>query len=252
MLLLVDAGNTMIKWALVAPGTSNPGNWLLSGAVTHTEIGQLEQDWREQKISRALVSNVASKAKRSHLEQLLSGVQAKPFPVEWFSAATDLAGVRNGYRNPAQLGSDRFAALIGAHALFPAQALLVATCGTATTVDALTADGLFVGGMILPGLGLMATSLARNAARLPQVAQDSLAFNPFSDNTNDAIASGCIAAQTGAIEHAAALHAKRSTAEVLCVLSGGCAAAIAPHLSVTNKIVDNLVMIGLHTVAMSS
>ncbi|MEA5098568.1 MAG: type III pantothenate kinase [Burkholderiaceae bacterium] len=252
MLLLVDAGNTMIKWALAAPGPCSPDNWLHSGAVTHSEMGQLEQDWCDQKISRALVSNVASKSRRSQLEQLLAGLQAKPFPVEWFAAAPELAGVRNGYRNPAQLGCDRFAAMIGAHALFPSQALVVATCGTATTVDAVTADGLFVGGMILPGLGLMATSLARNTARLPQVARDSLAFNPFADNTNDAIVSGCIAAQTGAIEHAATLHAQRLNAEVLCVLSGGAAAAVAPHLSVAHKIVDNLVMIGLHTVALSS
>ena len=247
MLLLVDAGNTMIKWALAK---REPGDWFASGSVALPDIGQLEADWRGKGITHALISNVAGKARRSELEQLLSGLQAAPIAVEWFAAAPERAGVRNGYRNPAQLGCDRFAAAIGAHALFPDKALLIVTCGTATTVDALTADGLFVGGMILPGIGLMATSLARNTANLPQVAQDSLAFNPFADNTRDAIASGCIAAQTGSIERAAALHAKRC-GDVLCVLSGGAAASVAPHLCIEHRIVDNLVLTGLQAVAIA-
>ena len=50
-------------------------------------------------------------------------------------------GVRNGYREPAQLGCDRFAALIAARHHHPDRDLLVVNAGTATTVDALTADG---------------------------------------------------------------------------------------------------------------
>ncbi|MBS1170826.1 MAG: transcriptional activator, Baf family protein [Burkholderiaceae bacterium] len=243
MLLLVDAGNTMIKWAIAG---NSPGDWRANGTVALADIAQLETEWRAGAISRALISNVAGKARRSQLEKLLVGLPAGS--IEWFASAPELAGVRNGYRNPAQLGCDRFAAMIGAHGMFPGQPLIVATCGTATTIDAVTADGLFVGGMILPGLGLMASSLARNTANLPQVAQDSLQFTPFASNTNDAIASGCIAAQIGAIEHAAALHAKRC-GSVLCVLSGGAAASVAPHLSVAHRIVDNLVLMGLHTAA---
>jgi len=251
MLLLIDVGNTMVKWALVDAAPYVPGSWQASGSAAHQDIEQLRDALRGHGITRAILSNVAGKAVRDRLQHELHSLQPTPFPLEWFASVSEQAGVRNSYRNPAQLGCDRFAAMIGAHALFPEQALIVATCGTATTVDALTADGLFVGGMILPGLGLMASSLARNTAHLPQVAQDSLSFNPFALNTSDAIMGGCIAAQTGAIEHAATLHAKRG-GQVRCILSGGAAAAIAPHLSVSNQIVDNLVLIGLHTVAMTS
>ena len=71
------------------------------------------------------------------------------------------AGLRNGYRNPAQLGCDRFAAAIGAHALAPGKALIVATCGTATTVDAVTRRRRFPGRDDPAGPGLMAGSLAQ-------------------------------------------------------------------------------------------
>jgi type III pantothenate kinase len=247
-MLLVDVGNTMIKWALADASKVTLGSWQDSGAVAHKDADHLRDILRGRDISRALLSNVAGKAIRERLQHLLRAVQTKPIEMEWFASVQELAGIRNSYRNPTQLGSDRFAAMIGAHALFPKQALIVTCCGTATTVDAVTAEGLFIGGMILPGLGLMASSLARGTAHLPQVAQHSLSFNPFALSTNDAITSGCIAAQTGAIEHAASLHAQRS-GKIFCVLSGGASAAIAPHLSVSNQIVDNLVLIGLHAVA---
>jgi type III pantothenate kinase len=131
--------------------------------------------------------------------------------------------------------------------MFPGEALVVATCGTATTVDALTADGRFLGGMILPGLRLMAGALARNTAQLPHVAEDAIVPAIFADNTDDAIASGCMAAQAGAIERAVAAHGKHGAAR--CILSGGAAHLIAPHLSIPHSKVDNLVLVGLQVVA---
>jgi len=249
MLLLVDVGNTMIKWALADATTAAPGNWHEAGTIAHKDAAHLRDLIGGKNISRAILSNVAGKAIRERLHHLLRSIQTAPIALEWFTSVPELAGIRNSYRNPAQLGCDRFAAMIGARALFPAQPLIVATCGTATTVDAVTSDGMFIGGMILPGLGLMASSLARNTAHLPQVAQDSLTFNPFALSTNDAIMNGCIAAQTGAIEHAASLLAQRA-GKVQCVLSGGAAASVAPHLSVSHQIVDNLVLVGLHAVAL--
>ena len=166
----------------------------------------------------------------------------------WFASVARLDGVRNGYHDPASLGCDRFAALIGARRLRPDQRAIVATCGTATTVDALDAQGNFIGGMILPGLGLMAASLAQRTAQLPQIAAATIgpagATRLFADNTQDAIYSGCLAAQAGAIERAVIAHG-----DAHCLLSGGAAAWIAPYLSIPFTLVDNLVLIGLHAAA---
>ncbi|WP_136413555.1 type III pantothenate kinase [Herbaspirillum sp. ST 5-3] len=253
MLLLIDAGNTRVKWALVpnsARGAKELGRWTECGMVEHAQLKLLCEAWRGQKVVRVLISNVAGQNMRAALEQTLLGAFGMhPVPVEWFSSSESMAGVQNNYRNPQQLGCDRFASAIGAHALFPGQALIVATCGTATTVDAITAEGVFLGGMILPGLGLMASSLAKNTAQLPQVAQDLDIAEPFADHTDAAIVSGCLAAQTGAIERAVGAHERRHGAGQ-CILSGGAAALIAPHLTVPHVQVDNLVLIGLHAVAM--
>lgn len=260
MLLLVDAGNTRIKWALVErdaarQGAAALGRWIASGAVARGESASLAQAWRSLPIGHVLLSNVAGAALGNDLEAaLLQALAARPVPIEWFRSVPARGGIRNGYRNPAQLGCDRFASAVGAHALFPGRPLIVATCGTATTVDAVTPDGIFAGGMILPGLGLMAASLARNTAQLPAVAADAaaaaaFAAAPFADNTDDAIVSGCIAAQAGAIERAAAAL-QRQHGTVQCILSGGAAAMVAPHLAIPCDQVENLVLIGLQAAAL--
>jgi type III pantothenate kinase len=128
---------------------------------------------------------------------------------------------------------------------------VVATCGTATTIDAVSVDGDFIGGMILPGLGLMASSLAKNTAQLPEVALHISSLQPFADHTDAAIVSGCLAAQAGAIERAVAAHAQmHPEAGVSCILAGGAADLVAPHLSIAHQRVDNLVLVGLQTVAL--
>ena len=246
MLLLIDAGNTRIKWAVADDNGAAPGIWLAEGAVPHAAMNQLTHAWRQalagKTICRVLVSNVAGPVMRERLQQALpAGLDAHA--VRWFAALPELAGVRNAYRDPARLGADRFASAIGAHALQPGQDLIIATCGTATTVDALTCDGVFLGGMILPGPTLMASSLAHNTFQLPQIGPGAALPTGIADNTFDAILAGCLNAQAGAIERAYAAH--RAT---LCILSGGAAQAIAPMLALPQLVVDNLVLIGLHAV----
>ncbi|NNG24657.1 type III pantothenate kinase [Telluria aromaticivorans] len=238
-LLLVDAGNTRIKWAIALPGAAL-GEWETSHAAPHLDLTDIAAAWRRAGISRAIVSNVAGLEVRERIAQALPAAIA----VEWFASTLDRAGLRNGYRKPGQLGCDRFAAAIGARALAPGQNIVVATCGTATTVDAVRADGLFVGGMILPGLALMAASLARNTAQLPQVAPGAAAPPLFGDNTDDAIVSGILSAQAGAIERACAGHGASA-----CIVSGGAATYIAPALKVGYRLVDNIVLVGLHAAA---
>lgn len=266
MLLLIDAGNTRVKWAVAAPVTvadparpdclpAVPGSWLASGAVGHDGVDTLATQWKTLPVRLVLVSNVAGSGLRAALEaqlQLLRHQSGKTIAIDWFASTALMAGIQNRYRHPAQLGCDRLASLIGARALRPGQALIVATCGTATTVDALNANGEFIGGLILPGLGVMATSLAQRTAQLPAIASlaDGAATKQtalFADNTGDAIRNGCLAAQAGAIERAVATHGNAH-----CLLSGGAAGWIAPCVRIAATLVDNLVLVGLHVVASSS
>lgn len=253
MLLLIDAGNTRIKWGITADtqtGTVTPV-WLHAGAVRHAELNTLPACWAGLQITRIWFSNVAGAALQAQLDQLfqtcLPGLVARRL-----TSTASCAGLRNGYRLPAQLGSDRFAAAIAAHAIYPGRALIVATCGTATTIDAINPDGIFLGGMILPGLQLMAQALAKNTAQLPQVAESLSLLQPFADNTDQAIVSGCIHAQVGAIMQAHDALAAQQDLPVNCIISGGAARYLTPQLGISCEYVDNLVLAGLFVVAQAT
>ncbi len=242
MRLLIDAGNTRIKWALTAAGTE-PGHWLAQGAQAHDALVQAVPQWRSFSISDVLISNVAGVAIAARIAEALAAAGVRPEGIAWFRSMPARAGVINGYREPAQLGCDRFASLLGARHLHPGRPLLVVTCGTATTIDLLAASGRFEGGMILPGLGTMASSLALNTAQLPAVSEPRLG-RAFADNTHEAIISGCLHAQIGAI-----VQAQAASPDAHCLLSGGAAHYIAPHMPLPFERVDQLVLLGLDVAA---
>jgi len=234
MILAVDCGNSRLKW-----GLHDQSGWIRTGSVPLSGLAKLKSTWKTiSPADRIVVANVAGQSTRRRLEKVLSRQVAAPI---WVMARRRQCGVTNGYGKPAQLGADRWAALIGAWSMLRGPCLVVAA-GTATTVDTLKSDGTFAGGMILPGVELMKQSLAHNTAGLP------LARGRFSDtprNTADAIESGCLLAQAGAIERAFAAMEPGAA----CVLAGGAAGRIAPHLSIPVHLADNLVLEGLVRIA---
>lgn len=148
MILLVDAGNTRVKWRVVS--MDSPARALAEGAVGHAEIDMLAAACRAWPgLVRVLGCNVAGTSVAARV-----AAACAPLRVDWLLPTAACAGVRNLYDNPERLGADRWAALIGARHSH-AGACLVVTAGTATTVDLLSAAGDFLGGLILPGVELM-------------------------------------------------------------------------------------------------
>jgi type III pantothenate kinase len=230
--LCIDAGNTRLKW-----GLHGDAGWLARGALAHEDIvglaGQLPA-----LPQRILACNVAGPAVAAQIEVLAAALGA---PLEWFKSTAAACGITNGYDDPVRLGADRWAALIGARSLHAGPALVV-MAGTATTIDVLEPDGRFRGGLILPGLELMRRSLARNTAGLPE------AFGHYREiptNTDDAIESGILHATLGAIERMATSVRRPAGTDFLCLLSGGAADALAPHLAQPYRHIEHLVLEGL-------
>lgn len=233
MILCLDAGNTRLKW-----GVREGATWRAQGACAHADCVGLAAVLPAG-IEHILACNVAGHEVATRVASLAATFGV---PLEWFRSTAACCGVTNGYDHPAQLGADRWAALVGARGLHAGDALVV-MAGTATTIDVLAADGAFRGGLILPGLELMVKALARNTAGLPEARG---AYREIPTNTDDAIASGALQATLGAIERMAC---RPGSADFLCLLSGGAAEALAPHLDLPLRRVDNLVLEGLARVA---
>ena len=235
MMLAVDAGNSRIKWGL------HDGTWLSLGTAAHAEISSLRNAWQNLPAPDCIViANVAGEKIGSSLQQLIHGFHAT---VHWVSARDFQCGVHNSYAIPSQLGADRWAAAIAAWHLCR-EACVVVNAGTAVTVDALSAQGIFLGGLIIPGISLMRESLAKNTAALKLERGE---FKPFPANTADAIESGVVQALCGAIE--GMRSALRDGKAPQCLLSGGSAKDLQPHLNPPAKVLDNLVLEGLVIIA---
>jgi len=238
-ILAIDCGNTRVKFA-----------WFVSGEMTErsalayedlAKTAELLHKDRERfgQPQRVVISNVAGDKVRAAIAKALQVFSVEP---QWIRARARQCGVINGYDDPGQLGSDRWAALIGAW-FRERKDCLVINAGTATTIDILSASGHFKGGVILPGLDLMRQVLASGTAGLPLAAGRN---SEFPRNTADAIWSGCLAAQTGAIE-----HMRRSLPEsAACLLSGGAAQSLYSALNMPCLLVDNLVLEGLAQIAL--
>ena len=243
-LLALDAGNSRMKW-----GLHSGHGWVAQGATPNGEIGTLAlRQWQNlPRPARAVGVNVAGEAVRMRIEALLARWRVTPV---WLTASAVACGVVNGYAKPEQLGADRWAALVAArrHAgttdLFPAPVVVV-NAGTAVTIDALDAGGCFRGGVILPGLRLMLQALADNTSALKTAPGR---YQDFPTNTADALYSGAMQAICGAIELARG-RLQHDAAGVKCLLAGGAAAEIGPHVSGHPEVVDNLVLEGVLALA---
>ncbi len=231
MTLCLDCGNSRLKW-----GLREDGKWSAQGALDLGDLPLLAS-FLPPGIDRhrAIGCNVAGE------ERAKAIAAALPMPVVWADSRAAQCSVVNGYDDPAGLGADRWAALIGARALHRGAALVV-IAGTATTIDLLDADGRFLGGLILPGLTLMAQSLAQGTAQLP-AAQG--VYRPLPRNTHDAIASGAVHATLGAVQRM--FDQLPPGSNTLCLLSGGAAETLQPHIALPLRRVENLVLEGLAT-----
>ncbi len=238
-ILAIDIGNTRIKW-----GFHQDGDWLRQGWVKTAQADTLAAEFTAlPSTDRIVISNVAGGAVRDQVSAVLHGAADSP---QWIVAVAAQCGVTSGYADPAALGADRWAALIGAWQMLRS-ACVVVNVGTTMTVDALSAEGAFIGGFIVPGYDLMRSALARDTADLA-VREGTFSF--FPDNTGDAIASGAVNALAGAVERMSRYVAESAGVESPVLLSGGGAELIAARLNARVTVVDNLVLDGLLQIAL--
>lgn len=231
--LLIDAGNTRIKVATVTDGRWSPVQTVLTGDADQLAgclEGGVQQVW---------VSNVAGDEVGRAIIAACAVLGLTP---RFIASQVEQCGVCNGYEQPAQLGCDRWAALIAAWH-HQRRACLVVSSGTATTIDALSARGEFIGGLILPGIELMQRSLTGAAAQLRQVGGR---YADLPRNTADALLSGAVQASCGAIVRQYALL---GVTDAPVLLAGGAAEVLHRHLQLPVQMMDNPVLQGLSVIA---
>jgi type III pantothenate kinase len=251
MLFALDIGNSRLKWALYE--SPHAASRVVAQGVCFLEnIDQLaENDWSNlSKPTRILGCIVAGDAIKGRVKEQLDIWDAVP---QWIVSSEAEAGVTNGYDSPMRLGSDRWVAMIGARQRLIQQGLsnmplVVVMVGTAVTVEAIDPSGKFLGGFIIPGHGIMLKALESGTAGLHVPTGEVV---PFPTNTSDALTSGGTYAIAGAVERMMQHMRDRFGQEPHCIMTGGAGWKMAPSMSTSFELVDNLIFDGLLAIAES-
>lgn len=241
MKLLIDIGNTRVKLArldgrelqFLAAFATEDEQALVEGISEHVKSSAPHSAPQSAPHSATYQAAWGVCVGAPELQRLVQTAVGASTPIQWVNSSASAAGITNNYPDPSQLGADRWVAVIGLTRHFTAggavesalqkcfdksPSLVLATFGTATTVDTLGGDLTFRGGLILPGVAMMRHSLAAGTARLP-AASGQVADNPT--NTTSAIASGIVAAQIGALTRQMAIAQQQDGVPPVVCVSGG-------------------------------
>ncbi|MEZ5535175.1 MAG: type III pantothenate kinase [Thiolinea sp.] len=247
--LLIDAGNTRLKWATLQAGLrseqqaeSYPAGRRADQAALHI-IDQLLSDLA---VKRVVLVHVLGDDFSAALQQIC---QDKACQLTLINSAVSTYGIKLAYPNPAHFGADRLVGLVAARSLAAGRAAIIVDCGTAVTIDGLLADGTHPGGLITPGLGLLSDALIqRTRARH----MDSSLFDDpqiFTDNTAAAIGSGCLFSLAAGIEGICQRMQQQMTDKPLKIICGGDAMRIYPLLQDEFVLRPEALMDGLQVIA---
>jgi type III pantothenate kinase len=233
MILVIDAGNSRIKWRLTDRHQIVAEGRQLTPRALEDAIFSLSD---MQPPSEIRIASVAGDKVVDWLYQQLR----KQFdgPIRLAQVASTLGELSCAYEDPKSLGIDRWLAIAAAYNQYN-EPLLVIDAGSAITMDIIGPGGQHVGGYIAPGLTLMHDALWKNTSDVRVVGSGSEELWLPGKNTQQAVNRGCLLAAVSTIESLAAQFPVR------IVITGGDAKILIQAMNLSANNHANLVLDGL-------
>ena len=216
--LLIDLGNSAIKWSL-----SGRYDQCSNSSFNLDLLPEADQIW---------VSCVGDRS-------LLKGLDRAKF----VTSQAQFGQFISAYSAPETLGVDRFLAMVGALDQCPDQDLLVIDAGSALTFDVVLASGEHQGGLIMPGLGMLQRSFAKFAQN-----DKTFLLKPLTNNTLEAWASGTSCMLIDTLTKRVEQYLEQYP-NLQILLTGGDAKLLALHLQHKATVEPHLVLQGLQIYA---
>lgn len=240
--LLIDVGNSRIKWAF-----SQAGKLSAHGCAEHCCVvpSEASQTWLTgEPPARVVVANVAGDV----YGRLLNDWAQKQWQlnVEYVEVEPGYSDIALAYPDPCKFGVDRWLAIIAARNLSSTDVAVI-DVGTAVTVDILTAQGQHLGGVIMPGLNMMQQSLQQKTSAIQPLLKPQKNANSalLGNDTATGIVNGSLYAVAGAIEHLLFRIEAQTEGELSVIISGGDAEAVQSELRIESQHVPDLVLQGM-------
>ncbi len=181
MNLIIDVGNTFIKFAVFAKG-----ELVFKQSITH-ELGlknvkKIIRDYPQLK--KGIVSTVGKE------DQEIIKIVDKHIDLVKLTSKTKLP-FKNKYSTPKTLGVDRIALVSGSVDKFSKNNVLIIDAGTCITYDFINKKNHYLGGAISPGIRLRYHALHNLTANLPLLEAE-YPEGIIGDSTSQSIHSGVI------------------------------------------------------------
>lgn len=243
MQLLIDAGNTRLKWCWY-DGDELP---LEMESCAYDDLEEQGVDLFRSSgpdVTGVLICNVAGVELADRLNR---GFKAWGLVPVYLNSQKACAGVQNAYEQPENLGVDRWMSVLGAWKMRQ-DACCIVDCGTAVTIDVMTDSGRHLGGIIVPGMEMMQESLIEETAgisgdKVPSEMQS--ADSMLARDTEGAIIMGSLYALVALIERVRAEVEQEMGYELPLILTGGDTDMIQPLLSCESLVEPMLVFHGM-------
>lgn len=223
MILLIDIGNSRIKWATLE------GGWILSTSRCKYSVPEIAVDCFDE-ITASPDAIYMISVGSDVVEVNVAEICRQRWNITPIRLITDsnCAGVSNGYENPQTLGVDRWAGIVAAYQIIGG-AVVVIDCGTACSADVVDRHGQHLGGAIIPGLQLMQQSLRLGTARI-DFTSDERTISGLGTSTTGCIKRGVTAALTGFISEIERVAFTQVGEGATVVITGGDAPELLPLL----------------------
>ena len=247
--LLIDIGNTRLKWALSTEGqlTATTGQLAYQGIAISDVCGEM---WGNlDRPDRIVASCVAHNLIR---EEVARWTDARwKLKAEFVASTAAGWGIVNAYRSPESLGVDRWLGLIAARRKWNSKNVFVADCGTAVTIDVLSREGVHLGGLIVPGLSMMRQSLVQGTAEIEVTTGPTMVSNQvlFASDTTSAVMGGTLYTLVSVLDRTVRDVGLELGQNIVPVITGGDADELRSLLSTKFFVAPELVLEGLAIVS---
>jgi type III pantothenate kinase len=215
--VVVDIGNTRIKWGWAVPHLDT----MKAVSLPHDDPAAWEAQLSDMPV-RAPVRWAVASVNPRETDRFLEWVRSRRETAAVIDDPSRLP-VTIDVDEPAKVGIDRLLNAVAARARVPeGSPVVVIDVGSAVTVDLLDERNRFRGGAIFPGPRLMAKALHQYTAKLPDLPIDDVPNeDPPGRNTADAIRVGIMAAIMGGCQMLVDEYAALCERPLTVLMTGG-------------------------------
>lgn len=242
MILLIDLGNSRLKWAFIIDGELQKSQAVDCEDLTPAKLSHKAWANIEALPKRVLVASVASaKLNKGILAWITRHWKIK---AEFIKSQAVFGDVKNAYLESALLGVDRWLTLLAVRGMTRGGACII-DCGTAITVDVLSVQGEHLGGLIVPGLNAMNTCLIDKAEGIATMKESQGEISLLACDTYSAVQAGSLYAIVAFIDRVVSDLRAEIKSGFRVYITGGDAHKVRPLLGERSVFEEDLVLKGL-------